>query len=287
MNDPITSESITAEYEAIKLKFSPMSDNAKLRETLREFARLKKLLFKEVTGYSFSLPSGFTCGKVAKECLTYANRDTGKLTRGKDAEYYCFSAASESYLPQVRAARWHNWELLQKLWNYAGSDYVDIANLILEALPVNADLIRVHVGGEFPGSDFGREYMRGWFHVAKVTGIHVYSYTKNVETYLEIRDEKPDNFNMTISVGGMRDDLIAKHNLKHARVIFHPDDANGMPIDHNDINAVFTYKTALNPSGSFNLLLHGTQPAGSDASAAIKRLKSESIKFSYSAKVGK
>ena len=276
MNDPITSESITAEYEATKLKFSPMSDNAKLKETLREFARLKKLLNPK--GYSFSLPSGFTCGRLAKLCLTYANRETGTLTRGRDAIYYCFSSVSESSLPQVRAARWANWEALQQLWRWPGTDYVDIANLILEALPVNADLIRVHVGGEFPGSDFGREYMRGWFHVARVRPeMWLYAYSKNVQTYLEIRDEKPDNFNMTMSRGGLHDHLIDIHKLKNARVIFHPDQANGMPIDHNDINAVFG-------DHSFNLLLHGMQPAGSEASTAIKRLKKEQVKFSYSRK---
>jgi hypothetical protein len=256
------------------LKFQPMRDNAKLKVTLAEFARLTGNA--DARGYSFSLPSGHTCGNLARTCLTFANRTTGTITRGKDAEFFCFSALNETR-PIVRAARWHNYDLLLKLWSYAGTDHIDIANLILEALPANADLIRVHVGGEYPATAMGREYMRAWFHVAKVTGIHVYSYTKNVETYLEIRDEKPDNFNMTISVGGMRDDLIAKHNLKHARVIFHPDQANGMPIDHNDINAVFG-------DHSFNLLLHGTQPAGSAAGAAIKRLKQENVKFSYSKK---
>ena len=195
------------------LKFQTMRDNAKLIETLAEFARLTGNA--DARGYSFSLPSGFTCGKVAKECLTYANRDTGKLTRGKDAKYYCFSAASESYLPQVRAARWHNWELLQQLWRWPGTDYVDIANLILEALPVNADLIRVHVGGESPGSDFGREYMRAWFHVARSRpDARLYAYTKNVRTYLDVRGEQPANFNMTISVGGMRDDQIGRASCR-------------------------------------------------------------------------
>ena len=258
------------------LKFSPMRDNAKLKVTLAEFARLTGNA--DARGYSFSLPSGFTCGKVAKECLTYANRETGKLSRGKDAEYYCFSAVSESYSPNARRARWHNWELLQQLWNYAGSDYVDIANLILEALPANADLIRVHVGGEFPRSEFGTAYMRAWFAVARSRpDARLYAYTKNVQTYLDVRGEQPANFNMTMSRGGIDDRLIDSHKLKQARVIFHPDDANGMPIDHNDINAVFG-------DHSFNLLLHGTQPAGSEASAAIKRLKTENVKFSYSSK---
>ena len=275
MINPITSESITAEYEAAKLKLQSMSDNAKLRETLREFARLTGNA--DARGFAFSLPSGFTCGKVAKECLTYAHRDTGKLSRGKDSIYYCFSAVSESYSPEARRARWHNWELLQKLWNYAGSDYVDIANLILEALPANASLIRVHVGGEFPRSEFGREYMRAWFHVARSRpDARLYAYTKNVQTYLDVRDEQPANFNMTMSRGGLHDHLIDIHNLKNARVIFHESESDG-PIDHNDINAVFG-------DHSFNLLLHGSQPAGSDASAAIKRLKKENVKFSYSRK---
>lgn len=257
------------------LKFQNMKDNAKLIETLREFARITGI--ENPVGLTFSLPSGHTCGNLAKICLTYANRDTGKLTRGKDAEFYCFSALNETR-PIVRAARWWNYELLLKLWSYAGTDYIDIANFIIESLPKKyPDLIRVHVGGEYPGTAMGREYMRAWFLVAKATGIHVYSYTKNVETYLAVRDEQPVNFNMTMSVGGLRDDLIAKHNLKHARVIYHPDNANGMPIDHNDINAVFG-------DHSFNLLLHGTQPAGSDAGKAIKRMKSENVKFSYPSK---
>ena len=88
-------------------------------------------------------------------------------------------------------------------------------------------------------------------------------------------NEQPANFNMTMSRGGLFDHLIDRYQLKHANVIFHPNQANGMPIDHNDINAVFG-------DHSFNLLLHGMQPAKSDASKAIQRLKRENIKFSYS-----
>ena len=96
------------------LKFSPMPDNAKLKETLREFARLKGILFKNARGYSFSLPSGHTCGNLARTCLTFANRETGTITRGTDAEFFCFSALNETR-PVVRAARWHNYDLLLKL----------------------------------------------------------------------------------------------------------------------------------------------------------------------------
>jgi len=219
------------------------------------------------------LPSGYMCGKVAKECLTYSHPVTGKLSHGKDSIYNCFSAINETR-PIVRAARWHNWNLLQTAWKW-GATYIDIAKMLIEAMPSNTDLCRVHVGGEFPGTEFGREYMRAWFYVARETGIHCYAYTKNVKTFLEVREEKPANFNMTMSRGGLYDHLIDRYQLKHANVIFHPNQANGMPIDHNDMNAVFG-------DHSFNLLLHGMQPAQSDASKAIQRLKRENIKFSYS-----
>ena len=255
------------------LKYQNMRENAKLRETLLEFARLTGI--ENPRGVAFSLPSGYSCGKVAKECLTYAHPVTGKLSHGGESIYNCFSAVSEAYSGQARRARWHNWDLLQKLWSYAGTDYVDIGNMLIEAMPTNTDLCRVHVGGEFPGTDFGREYMRAWFYVARETGVHCYGYTKNVKTFLEVRDEKPNNFNMTMSRGGLYDHFIERYQLKHANVIFHPNMANGMPIDHNDINAVFG-------EHSFNLLLHGMQPAQSDASKAIQRLKRENIRFSYS-----
>ena len=263
------------------LKYQNFRDNAKLRETLLEFARVTGIV--KPRGVAFSLPSGYSCGKVAKECLTYAHPITGKLSHGRDSIYNCFSAVSEAYSGQARRARWHNWNLLQTAWKW-GATYIDIANMLIEAMPSNTDLCRVHVGGEFPNTPdgFGREYMRAWFYVARETGVHCYAYTKNVKTFLELRDEKPSNFNMTMSRGGLYDHLIDRYQLKHANVIFHPNQANGMPIDHSDINAVFTYSTESNPSGSFNLLIHGMQPAKSDASKAIQRLKRENIKFSYS-----
>jgi len=270
------------------LKYQSMRDNAKLRETLLEFARVTGIV--KPRGVSFSLPSGYSCGKVAKDCLSYAHPVTGKLSHGKDSIYNCFSAINETR-PIVRAARWHNWNLLQTAWKW-GATHIDIANMLIESMPANTDLCRVHVGGEFPGTEFGREYMRAWFYVARVTGTHCYAYTKNVKTFLELRDEKPDNFNVTMSRGGLYDHLIDKHSLKTARVIFHPSqsmDAHGNNdpdlIDHNDMRAVFDMgknDTGKGSDHSFYLLLHGMQPAQSEASKAIQRLKRERIRFSYS-----
>ena len=49
----------------------------------------------------------------------------------------------------------------------------------------------------------------------------------------------------------------------------------GLQIDHND-------SLAMTPGPSFALLLHGTQPMGSVASKALKKLKADNIKFGYS-----
>ena len=48
-----------------------------------------------------------------------------------------------------------------------------------------------------------------------------------------------------------------------------------MRIDHNDEIAMFSDE-------SFALLLHGTQPAGSDAAKAKVRIDKENIQYAYS-----
>ena len=50
-----------------------------------------------------------------------------------------------------------------------------------------------------------------------------------------------------------------------------------LPIDHDEFYA-------LNNGGNFGLLIHGTQPKGSEAGEAIKELKRKGVKFSYSNK---
>ena len=85
---------------------------------------------------------------------------------------------------------------------------------------------------------------------------------------------RPDNFSMIASYGSKEDAIIDELNLKSADVIFHPDDTT-KPIDHNE-------EYAINDKGSFSLLLHGTQKAGSEGSEALKRMNKENIKYQYS-----
>ena len=66
----------------------------------------------------FSIPSGYTC-PGAGVCKTFADRTTGEIRdlpqlNGTVAdEFRCFSAMAETR-PNVRNARWYNWDLLKE-----------------------------------------------------------------------------------------------------------------------------------------------------------------------------
>jgi hypothetical protein len=87
----------------------------------------------------------------------------------------------------------------------------------------------------------------------------------------------PENFVLTASRGGRKDDMIDTYGLRSVKVVFHPSETT-LEIDHTDEHAA-------NPetrNQDFALLLHGVQPKGSAAGNAVKVLKSENIQFSYS-----
>ena len=85
---------------------------------------------------------------------------------------------------------------------------------------------------------------------------------------------------LTASRGGRLDHLIDQHNLRESKVVFSEAEADalGYEIDHTDEHAAIP---AIR-SESFALLLHGTQPKGSEAAEALKILKKNKVKFSYS-----
>jgi hypothetical protein len=237
-----------------KLKFSVV--NAKL-EALRIALEVKRV-------YSLSLPSGWTC-PGAKDCLSKADRVTGKITDGPDTKYRCFAASMEARSPALRAMVWHNFDLIK-----AAKSRVAIALLILESIPKDADVIRIHVGGDM----FSLAYMGAWIDVAAaMPNIIFYAYTKSIHHWEKI-GQLPPNLQFTGSDGGRFDDKLGNH--KRSVVVFHPSEADalGLEIDHDDTHAAIG-------SESFALLIHGTQPKGSDASGAIKQLKAEKVRYSY------
>lgn len=242
------------------LKFSPA--NAKIKE-LKKVKSLAKFLKNRRKVYSFDLLSGWSC-PAAKNCLSKVIIVDGKrkIKDGPDTTFRCFSASQEVLFPAVYNLRKHNFDVLRRCNNFSGKK-----NLILSAIPKNAGIIRIHVGGDF----FNRDYFHSWAEVAKNRpDILFYAYTKSLNFWNDCREffDGIDNFVLTASWGGKFDHLIVPNKFRSAKVIHSVDDANGLAIDHDDSHAADPDEK----SNDFVLLIHGSQPKGSDAGKAVRAL---------------
>jgi len=221
-----------------------------------KFNRGNAKLGKQI--YTFSLPAGHSC-PFAKECLSKAGRNGEGIQDGKHTRFRCFAASSEAQYEVVRAQRWENFELLKGL----GIDAM--ASLIDASLPTKAKIIRIHVSGDF----FSQNYFDAWLKVCERYPERVfYAYTKSVKFWVNRLGKIPENLKLNASRGGTHDSLIDSNGLKSAEVVFSHEEAKkkGMEIDHDDSHAYAK-------DDSFALLIHGTQPAGSEASKALSALK--------------
>ena len=254
------------------LKFS--NANAKT-EALKEVDELKPFLADKKKIYSLDLLSGYSC-PFAEKCLSKAVvQDNGKrkIKDGLKTEFRCFSASQEVQYNGVYNLRKHNFDVLR------GMHINDMIYRINSDLPKNTGIVRIHVAGDF----FSQDYMLAWYNVALLNpSILFYAYTKSLRYWLHI-NEYPilDNFVLTASYGGRHDHLIDDDtfNFRFTKVVFSEAEAEklGLEIAHAASHAA-------RPSmrnESFALLIHGTQPAGSDAATALKELKG---KGSYSRK---
>jgi hypothetical protein len=223
-------------------------------------SKLKKLQIKRgVKLITFTLPSGHTC-PGAKDCLAKADKTTGKIKDGKQTEFRCFMASLEAVFPSLRKSVWHNLTLIK---NALKNGVEACADLICESLPKKFDIVRVHVGGDY----FSRNYFLSWCEVAKRNPEKLfYSYTKSLKIISGI--DKPKNLVLTASRGGKFDDMIKNLSLKEAKVVFSKEEAQlqNLEIDTDDEHAAYGEK-------DFALLIHGVQPKGSEAAAALNALK--------------
>jgi hypothetical protein len=213
--------------------------------------------------HTFSLPAGHSC-PGADICLTKADRHTGKIKDGANQQIRCFAASAEALYPSTRNARWHNFDLLKGLKTTA-----KMKTLILKSLPAKVEIIRVHVSGDF----FNQAYFDAWLQVAiEKPDIIFYAYTKSIKYWMARKDQIPDNFRLTGSIGGKHDDFIRENNLKYAEILLSIDDAieKGLEIDHDDSHAY-------DGDSSFALLVHGTQKAGTVAAEALSILRSKGV----------
>lgn len=250
------------------LKFSSGKNNAKL-------VNLAKVMGNKKV-YTFSTMSGYTC-PAAKECLSKVVETNGKyaIKDGPYTLFRCFSATQEAVYPAVRRQRQHN---MQMLLSCLKDKYPTeaIFNMFNNSIPKDAGIIRINVAGDiFNQSYFDALIKLAIYHPTVI----FYAYTKSLNFWVRRLSEIPNNFILTASYGGKYDDLIAKHNLRYAKVVFSEKEANdlGLEIDHDDSFAAKIEKKNI----SFALLLHGVQPKGSDAAVALKELKG---KGSYSHK---
>lgn len=164
---------------------------------IKALGRMLKARGDVTTGKSviaFDLPAGWTC-PAASLCMARANRETGKITKGKDAEFLCYASKLEAAFPSARRARWHNFNILAGMANDADA----MAEYILSQIPKGTKVIRIHTSGDF----FNRNYFLAWTYVAIARpDITFWGYTK-VLAY--VTANKPDNFKLAYSMGGKHD----------------------------------------------------------------------------------
>ena len=252
------------------LKYS--AANAKT-EALKQVDELKPFLSGKRKIYSLDLLSGYSC-PFAKACLSKAvENEDGKrhIQDGKDNEFRCFSASQEVQYTNVYNSRKHNFDALR------GLHLNDMIGMLNRSMPNNLGICRIHVAGDF----FNSDYMFAFINMAMMHPDRLfYAYTKSLKYWLKYREyvDLLDNFVLTASFGGRDDNMIAEHNLRSAKVVFSEAEAGDLDIDHDDSHAA---RPSLK-NQDFALMLHGTQPKGTEAAEALKTLKRNNVRHSYS-----
>ncbi len=225
--------------------------------------------------YAFDLPAGWSCPQ-AKDCQSRMTpKENGKwgIVDGPATVFRCYAASAEQY-PNVRNGRHRNMAAIRKTMKAAvgnGLDPVEaVADLLEQSIPDNAKVIRIHTSGDF----FHRDYFRAWLEVARRQPNRVfYAYTKALKLWVDNIENVNSlgNFRLTASRGGTLDHMITEHSLPESVVVFSEAEADkkGIPVDEDDSHA---YRQ--NGSTSFALVIHGTQPKGSEASRAWQAIRS-------------
>jgi hypothetical protein len=224
--------------------------------------------------YSLDLLSGYSC-PFAEACLSKAvvgEDGKRKIRDGGDNEFRCFSASQEVQYTNVYNLRKHNYDTLKQ----NQGDWPLMYQELWKSIPKDAGIVRIHVAGDF----FNENYLRAWIQLAMANSdILFYAYTKSLKYWDSLRNEIPENLVMTASYGGRDDWMIDHYDFRSAKVVFSEEQAEELDliIDHDDSHAA-------NPTWrdeDFALLIHGTQPKGSEAAVALRALKG---KGSYSRK---
>ena len=224
----------------------------------------------------FNLPAGKTC-PGALFCKSFAVVDAnGKrsIQDGEHTQFRCFAASSEVQYDAVFENRSNNLKLIvDAIKNGTAADLIH--NSIQQHRTKNTQLVRIHESGDF----FSGAYLDAWIEVAiRNPDLKFYCYSKSLQLFVDLK--LPANFYLTASYGGKFDHLIDEGFFtRYSKVFMTEDDANraGLEVDHDDSHC-FGDKP-------FALLVHGTQPKGSEWGKAIRQRRKNNQFGGYSKKL--
>lgn len=224
----------------------------------------------------FSLPAGYTC-PFATVCKNFPAKWEGPIKGGKfkrpaswdknikpgpQAEIMCYAARAQGQYPGANVQAFKNLDLLKKM-----KTKEKMANLIIKSMEyhglANTDILRIHEAGDF----FSQDYLDAWIEVAKrMPQTLFYAYTVSLPYYMARKDSLPKNFKIIASMDKHNEKFILDNGLRYSRVVGSEEEARelGLPIDVDD-------SIAWGSDDNFALVIHGSQPKGSEAAETLKQ----------------
>jgi hypothetical protein len=193
-----------------------------------------------------------------------------RIQDGKETLFRCYSASQEVQYDNVYKNRKANFDAIRNCKTQG-----EIVKLLQDSLPKNAGIVRWHSAGDF----FSPKYFSAAVELARRNPhILFYAYTKAVGYWITHLDKIgpksecgiPDNFVLTASRGGKLDELIESYGLRSVLVVKSTYQARklGLPVDSDDSHAADPARR----ENDFALVIHGTQPKGSDYGKVVARL---------------
>lgn len=212
----------------------------------------------------FNLPAGRTC-PGALFCKSFAVVDSNGKRSIKDTEhtvFRCFAASSEVQYDGAYYNRANNYQTIVDYLAVGIDHAATQINVALHHFQTrNTTLVRIHESGDF----FSLAYLQAWVKVAQMNpNLKFYCYSKSLLWFVDL--ELPSNFYLTASYGGKFDYLIDEGLFpRYSKVVMTDADADalGLEVDHDDSHCF--------GDRPFALLVHGTQPKGSDWGKAIRQ----------------
>ena len=230
----------------------------------------------------FSLPAGYTC-PFATVCKNFPAKWEGPIKGGKwkkpasweknvkpgpQAEIMCYAARAQGQYPGANIQAFKNLDLLKRM-----KTTEKMANLIIKSMEYHGlaktDILRIHEAGDF----FSQNYFDAWIEVAKrMPQTLFYAYTVSLPYYMARKNSLPKNFKIIASMDKHNEKFIMDNGLRYSTVVGSAEEAKELrlPIDVDD-------SIAWGSDDNFALVIHGSQPKGSEAAETLKQNKKSGL----------